>query len=87
MSTAAVPTHVYRAILTFLANAPAPTEIATYAPPIEAQRRLKTLLERNKAGELTSAERAELDEFEHIEHLMVMLKAGAFSSNGGGRGA
>ena len=83
MSSAAAPAHVYRANLTFLANAPSPTEIAAYAPPIEAQRRLKTLLERDKAGELTPAEQAELDEFERIEHLMVMLKAGALPSLGG----
>lgn len=41
------------------------------------QQRLQTLLGRNKAGELTPIEQGELNEYERIEHLMVMLKAGS----------
>ncbi len=40
------------------------------------QERLRTLLARNSSGELTLAERIELDEYARIEHLMVMIKAG-----------
>ncbi|WP_279606320.1 hypothetical protein [Aetokthonos hydrillicola] len=32
---------------------------------------------RSKAGELTPPEQRELDEYERIEHLIVMLKAGS----------
>jgi hypothetical protein len=39
--------------------------------------RLKTLLGRSKAGELTASEQRELNEYERIEHLVVMLKAGS----------
>ncbi len=38
--------------------------------------RLQTLLSRSQAGELTATELAELDEYERIEHLIIMLKAG-----------
>jgi hypothetical protein len=41
------------------------------------QERLRTLLTRSKAGELTPAEQQELDEYEQIEHLVIMLKAGS----------
>ena len=40
------------------------------------QQRLETLPKRERAGTLTAAEEAELAEFEQIEHLMVMIKAG-----------
>jgi hypothetical protein len=39
------------------------------------QERLRTLRDRSKARELTSLERLELDEYERIEHLVIMLKA------------
>ena len=40
------------------------------------QQRLKTLLNRSQTGELTDIEQEELNEYERIEHLIVMLKAG-----------
>ena len=33
-------------------------------------------LTRSKAGEITSTELIELDEYERIEHLVIMLKMG-----------
>lgn len=73
----AVPARLYRAILTFLADAPTQEQIIAFAPPPEIQERLLTLLDRERAGTLAPAEQAELDELERIEHLVVMLKAGA----------
>ncbi len=73
----AVPAQIYRAILTFLAGAPTTEQIAAFAPPIEVRQRLAILLDRERAGALTPAERAEIDELERIEHFVVMLKAGA----------
>jgi hypothetical protein len=40
------------------------------------QERLKTLLERDHAGKLTPSEQIELDEYERIEHIVIMLKTG-----------
>ena len=73
----AVPARTYRAILDFLASKPTPDEIVALRPDPEMQARLSTLLARRSAGQLTPAEQAELDEFERIEHLMVLLKAGS----------
>jgi hypothetical protein len=72
----AVPVQVYRYILDFLASNPTPEQIAEFKPTSEMQERLRTLLTRSQAGELTSTELQELDEYERIEHLVVMIKAG-----------
>jgi len=72
-----LPARLYREILNFLAGNPTPQQVADLKPSPEAVERLKTLLERETAGEITPAEREELEEFERIEHLVVMIKAGA----------
>jgi hypothetical protein len=72
----AMPAHLYREILAFLAGNPTPAQIAAFGPTPEMQRRLAMLLERTHEGTLTAAEEAELAEFEQIEHLMVLIKAG-----------
>lgn len=69
--------HIYRYILNFLASNPTPEQITAFSPTAEMQARLRTLLERHKAGELTTQERLELDEYEQIEHLVIMLKTGS----------
>ncbi len=72
----AVPAAIYRMLVDFLASTPTPAEIAAFRPTPAMQERLRTLLERSQAATLTPAEVAELDEFERIEHVVMMLKAG-----------
>jgi hypothetical protein len=71
-----VPAQVYRHIVDFLASDPTPSEIAAFRPTQAMQERLRLLLDRAKAGSLTPEESRELDEYERIEHLVIMLKAG-----------
>jgi len=73
----AMPAFIYREILAFLAGNPTPAQIAAFGTTPEMRQRLETLIERERAGTLTAAEEAELAEFEQIEHLVVMIKAGA----------
>jgi hypothetical protein len=73
----AIPASIYRMIVQFLAGQPTPAQIASFHPTPEMQQRLAVLLSRSQAGTLTVDELAELDEFERIEHLVVMLKAGS----------
>ena len=54
-----------------------PEEILAFRPTPEMLARLTVLLERSHSGLLTFAEQAELDEFERIEHVVVLLKAGS----------
>jgi len=72
----ALPAHIYRYILDFLASQPTAEQLAAFGPTPEMTARLQTLLARQTAGDLTPAETAELDEYERIEHLIIMLKAG-----------
>ncbi len=72
----ALPTHVYRYILDFLASNPDAGEVAAFSPTTEMTQRLRTLMTRAAAGDLAPTERTELDEYERLEHLMVMIKAG-----------
>jgi hypothetical protein len=51
-----------------------------FRPNPEIQTQLGVLLDRNKAGELTAAEQVDLDEYEKIEHFMVMLKTRSLQS-------
>jgi hypothetical protein len=74
-----LPAHIYHYILDFLASQPTPEQILAFRPTLEMQERLKTLLVRSKAGELPPTEQRELDEYERIEHLIIMLKAGSLS--------
>jgi hypothetical protein len=71
-----LPAHVYRYVLDFLATRPTPEQVASFGPTPEMTDRLRTLLARESSGEITPAEKAELDEYERLEHLMVMIKSG-----------
>ncbi len=71
----AVPAHIYHSIVDFLAGNPSPEALAAFGPTPEMQERLRTLLSRSHAGSATAVEQAELDEYERIEHLMVLIKS------------
>ena len=73
----ALPARTYRYILDFLASQPTTEEILAFRPTPAMVSRLQTLVEREKTGQLTKIEQEELDEYEQIEHLMVMIKAGS----------
>ncbi len=70
-----LPAHVYRYVLDFLASNPPVEEIAAFGPTPEMTERLRTLLARESANEITPREKAEIDEYERLEHLIIMIKA------------
>jgi hypothetical protein len=67
-------------ILTFLLSSPTPQQIIEFQASDTAQERLRYLLEANRQGTLTDAERAELDEASQLNHLVMRLKAKAHQS-------
>ncbi len=73
-----LPAHIYRYVLDFLASNPSAEQIAAFGPTPEMMERLRTLTEREIAGDITTADKAELDEYERLEHLMIMIKASNF---------
>jgi hypothetical protein len=70
--------ETYRYILKFLTSNPSPQAIIDFKPTPAIQERISELLERNREGQLTPAESAELDEYAHINSSLSLLKARAF---------
>ena len=67
----------YAEVIEFLAGRPSLEEIIAFKVSDEAQARLRELLDRNRESLLTNDEQAELDLYEQIEHVMILLKAQA----------
>ncbi|MBD1834246.1 hypothetical protein H6F61_16475 [Cyanobacteria bacterium FACHB-472] len=67
---------VYTEVLDFLIKRPTPQEIAAFKVSSHAQSRLQTLLEKNRFSRLIEAE---LDVYEQLENLMILLKARAYA--------
>jgi hypothetical protein len=61
----------------FLGSAPTLEEIAAYRLPDELQAWAHDLLEKNRIGSLSDAERAEMEAFRQIDHLLTLVKATA----------
>jgi hypothetical protein len=73
-----VPEKTIQEIVTdFLGSAPSLVEIAAYRLPDDLQNRAHFLLEKNREGSLTESERAEMEEFRQIDHLLTLVKAKA----------
>lgn len=67
----------YDEIVELFARGSSPTEILSFRPSSAAQQRVHDLLDRNKTGELTEDEAAELDQLGQLEHLVQLVKARA----------
>ncbi len=64
-------------VIEFLGGNPPPDEITTFHVSESAQGRLRRLLALNEAGLLSLSEKAELDELQRLEHMIIMLKVRA----------
>ncbi|MCC3537139.1 MAG: hypothetical protein JGK03_23805 [Microcoleus sp. PH2017_25_DOB_D_A] len=73
-----IPT-VYQEVLDFLIKSPIPQDIVNFKVSQQAQTRLQILLDKNRESTLNEIEIAELDVYEQLEHLMILLKARAYS--------
>ena len=72
-STAAL----YLEIIDFIAAGTTPESVIRFRPSPESHKRVEELIEREKREDLSSEERAELDHFIELEHIMRMAKAKA----------
>ena len=61
----------------FLGSAPTLAEIAAYRLPGDIQERAHLLLDKSRAGNLSDDEKAEMEEFRQIDHLLTLVKAKA----------
>jgi hypothetical protein len=62
-------------IADFLAACPSREELLRYRPSAEVQERARKLLRKNGDGSITKSELWELDQYEHAEMLMRLVKA------------
>ena len=67
----------YIEIIDFIAAGTTPEAVAHFQPSPEAQQRVANLIAREKGGRLSSEEKAELDHFLQLEHILRMAKARA----------
>ena len=64
-------------IIDFIVAGKSPEQIDAFRPSEQAQARISNLLDLAKTDALSSEERAELEDFLQLEHLMIMAKARA----------
>jgi len=75
---------IYAEIIEFIAAGTTPQSVADFLPSPESQQKLAALMEREKAGTLTPEEKAEIDHFMELEHILRMAKARARQIVSGG---
>lgn len=69
------PSPIYDELLDLLIETADAERLLAFRLPPDRQARLDDLLQRNRDGCLTTADRDELEEFERLEHVGRMLKA------------
>jgi hypothetical protein len=67
----------YLEIIDFIAAGTTPETVIQFKPSPEAQRRVSDLIEGEKGTGLSPEEKAELDHFLELEHILSMAKARA----------
>lgn len=68
---------VFQEALYFLTSRPTPEQILMFKASPAAQERLEELLDKNREEGLTEEEETELDVYEQVNDLMILLKAQA----------
>ena len=74
---AAADHPVFNEMLDFLASGPTPAQIVAFTLSPAAHMRLEALLDKNREEGLSDTEEAELDVYEQVNHLLLLLKARA----------
>jgi hypothetical protein len=62
-------------VANFLASCPSREQLLSYHPRAAVQARARELLAKSESGRITADEQWELDQFEHAEMLMQLVKA------------
>lgn len=70
-------TKAYEEVADFIAAGTTPQNVIEFRPSEAAQARVDELLAREKDGDLSPAEKSELDQYLQLEHLMRLAKARA----------
>ncbi len=68
---------VYEEVIEFIAAGATPQQVVDFRPSELLQERVKSLVVRHRAGELSVAEQEELNQYLMLEHVMRLAKARA----------
>lgn len=71
-----VNTQAFEEIANFIAGI-SPAQVMAFRPSPEVQQRVSDLLEKERESQLSAEEKAELDDYLLLEHLMRLAKASA----------
>ncbi|MBN3945522.1 MAG: hypothetical protein HWQ38_03115 [Nostoc sp. NMS7] len=71
---------VYQEVIDFLIKGAKLEEIINFKVSFQSQTRLQELLEKNRSATLSQMELAELNVYEQLEQMMILLKARAYSA-------
>lgn len=80
LPTSEVVYPAFKEMIDFLISRPTPAQIVAFKVSPFAQTRLEELLDKNREEGLTDDEAAELDLYQQINHLLLLLKARAHSA-------
>lgn len=67
----------YEEMIDFIAAGTTPQNVIAFHPSAQVQQRVDDLLLRSKEGDISAAERTELEHYLQLEHLMRLAKARA----------
>ncbi len=67
----------YEEIVEFMAGGPSVSHVADFQASAETKERVASLIHKEKTDGLSAEEKAELDDFMQLEHLMRLVKARA----------
>ncbi len=84
MATVQAAPRIMEEIAEFLACGPTRDEVLSFRPSPQSQERARELLDRLREGRVNAEEQRELDQFEHAETLMRLLKARLRTAKGTG---
>ena len=70
-------TEIYEDVVNFIVDKLPSDEVISFRPSPNAQQRFAQLSQTIKSGEATPDERAEMEEYIRLEHLMQLAKARA----------
>lgn len=68
-------TSVWDEVVDFLLTSPTPQQIIDFHASEATQMRVRYLLDKNRNGVLTDAEKAEMEELSRVNHFVILLKA------------
>ncbi len=75
-------TKAYDEIVEFIASGSTPESLLQFQPSEESRQRVHELIRKEKSEGLLPEEKAELDDYLKLEHLMRMAKARAKARSG-----